>query len=153
MQLEDVLCSVEIGIGYCSEFNKPLWMLSMDMSKAFGSVEHEAVLYALIQQGVDPAYAALIATLYQSQLASVNESREFSVGRGVRQGDVSSSILFNCVVDKAFQRFKARLLDHGLYLGDHIERPTNIRYADDMIIFCNSLQELIDIEQNWFQVE
>ena len=91
---------------------------------------------------------ALIATLYQSQLASVNESREFSVGRGVRQGDVLSSILFNCVVDVAFQRFKARLLDHGLYLRDHIERLTNIRYADDILLFGNSLQELINMSES-----
>ena len=118
-------------------------MLSMDLFKAFDSVEHEAALYALIQQGVDPAYVALIATLYQYQLASVNESREFSVSRGVRQGDMLSSILFNCVVDVAFQRFKARLLDHGLHLGDHIQRLTNIRYADDTLLFGNSLQELI----------
>ena len=40
---------------------------------------------------------------YQSQLASVNESREFSVGRGVRQGNVLSSIPFNCVADVALQ--------------------------------------------------
>ena len=142
VRLEDVLCTVEIVIGHCSEFNKPLWMSNMDISKAFDSVEHEAVLYALIQQGVDPAYVALIATLYQSQLASGNESRELSVGRGVRQGDVLSSILFNCVADVAFQRFKATLLDHGLYLGDHIERLTNIRYADDILLFGNSLQAI-----------
>ena len=81
---------------------------------------------------IDCNIVALIATLYQSQLASVNESREFSVGRSVRQGDVMSSILFNCVIDMAFQRFKARLLDHGLYLGDHIERLMITRNADDM---------------------
>ena len=56
-----------------------------------------------------------------------------------------SSILFNCIVDVAFQRFKARLLDHGLYLGDHIERLTSIKYADDIVLFGNSLQELIDM--------
>ena len=59
VRLEDALCTVEIAIGHCSEFNKPLWMLSVGMSKAFDSVEHEAVLYALIQHGVDPAYHML----------------------------------------------------------------------------------------------
>ena len=58
-----------------------------------------------------------------------------------------SSILFNCVVDVAFQRAKARLGDHGLYLGEHIERLTNIRYADDILLFGNSLQELVEMSE------
>ena len=120
-------------------------MLNIDMSEAFDSVENEAVLCALIQQGVDPEYVALIATLYQSQLASVNEGREFLVGRGVMQGDVLSSILFKCVVDVAFQRLKASLLYHSLYLGDHIERFTNLRYADDILLLSNSLQEVANM--------
>ena len=64
-----------------------------------------------------------------------------------------SSILFNCVVDVAFQRFEARLLDHGLYLGDHIERLTDIRYADDIILFGNSLQPFRRAQENLFEVE
>ena len=58
-----------------------------------------------------------------------------------------SSIFFNCVVDVAFQRVKARLGDHGLYLGEHIERLTNIRYADDILLFGNSLPELVEMSE------
>ena len=103
VRLEDALCTVEIAIRYCSELNKSLWMMSMDMYKAFNSIEHEAALHALIQQDVDPAYVALIATLYKPRIASVDESQELSVGRDVRQEDVSSSILCNCVIDVVFQ--------------------------------------------------
>ena len=124
----------------------------MDISKAFGSVEHEAVLHALIYQGDDQAYVALIATLHQSRLASVNESRKFSVGKSVRQRDGLSSILLNWVVDVAFQRFKARLLDHGLYIGDPIKHLSNITYAGCIMIFGNALKELtksICLESCW----
>ena len=78
--MDDALCTVEIAIGHCLESNKLLWIMSIDISQAFDAVEHEAILYALTQKGVDPAYVALIATLYQAQLASVNERREFLFG-------------------------------------------------------------------------
>ena len=39
----------------------------------------EAVLHALTHQGDDPAYTALIATLYKAQLASANDNREFEI--------------------------------------------------------------------------
>ena len=35
-------------------------------------------------------HVSSIASWYQSELASANKSREFSIGRGVKQGDVMS---------------------------------------------------------------
>ena len=143
VRLENAMCTVEVAIQHSSEFRKPLWLLSMDMRKAFDTVDHESLLHALQHQGIANEYIALIASLYKSQNASVNGSREFSVGRGVKQGDVLSTLLFNCVLDVAFQRFKANLTNEGLFISNDQLRLTNIRYADDILLFSNSLEELV----------
>ena len=77
----------------------------------------------------------------------MNGSREFSVGRGVKQGDVLSTLLFNCVLDIAFQRFKANLTHEGLFISNNQARVTNIRYADDILLFSNSLEELVAMSE------
>ena len=66
VRLEDALCTVEIAIQHCSEFRKPLWLLSMDMRKASDTVDHESLLHALLHQGINNEYIALIASLYKS---------------------------------------------------------------------------------------
>ena len=53
-----------------------------------------------------------------------------------------SAILFNCVVDIVFERWKRRLLHEGLYTAYGLERLTNSRYADDVLLYANSLAEL-----------
>ena len=113
------------------------------MRKAFDTVAHQALLHALQHQGIANEYIALIASLYKSQSASVNGSRVFSVGRGVKQGDVLSTLLFNCVLDVAFERFKANLTTEELFISNTQARVTNIRYADDILLFANSLTELV----------
>ena len=77
----------------------------------------------------------------------MNGSREFSVGRGVKQGDVLSTLLFNFVLDVAFQRFKANLTHEGLFISNNQARVTNIRYADDILLFSNSLEELVAMSE------
>ena len=86
---------------------------------------------------------ALLMELYSHQTGATNGSSSFSIRRGVRQGDVISSILFNAVLEYAFQKWKARLRDHGWLLDNRpSERLTNSRYADDMMLFAKSLAEL-----------
>ena len=57
----------------------PLWVSSMDLRKAFGSVDHGELLRGLHRHGVDESYLALIDLLYQDQLGSVHQSRSFQI--------------------------------------------------------------------------
>ena len=77
-----------------------------------------------------------------NQHGSVNGSSSFPILRGVKQGVILSAILFNCVLDIAFERWKARLTNEGLYIVWGLQRLTNTRYADDVLIYAKSLQEL-----------
>jgi len=74
----------------CAEFNVDLWLGLVDFEKAFDTVEHDALWKVLNEQGVEPAYINLLRKLYKNQTATVlagTESRAFTLGRGVKQGD------------------------------------------------------------------
>ena len=53
-----------------------------------------------------------------------------------------SAIIFNCVLDIAFENWKTSLVHEGLLLEGDFERLTNTRYADDILLYAKSLQEL-----------
>ena len=61
---------------------------------------------------------------------------------GVKRGDVISPLLFNVALEVAFEAWKERLTYHGILLAENAERLTNIRYADDVMLYAKSLEEL-----------
>ena len=90
---------------------------------------------------VPEAYIHLIAALYGNQKGNVDNSTQFDINRGVKQGDVRSALLFNCALDVAFSRWRYRLNDHGISM-ENGRRITNIRYADEILLYGKSLQEV-----------
>ena len=60
----------------------------------------------------------------------------------MRQGDVLSPLLFNAVLEHAMRKWKLKLTNEGLRLGQDT-RLTNLRYADDLMIFATSREELV----------
>eukprot|EP00972_Heterocapsa_arctica_P099928 14737445-Heterocapsa_arctica.AAC.1 len=70
----------------------PGWIASLDLRKTFDRIQHAPLFEALRQQGVSDGCISLIAALYEGQAASVNGSPPFDIERGVRQGDVLSSL-------------------------------------------------------------
>ena len=75
------------------------------------------------------------------------EPELFSIERGVRQGDVLSSLLFNAALEAVFVKWKQRLGEHGWHIGNHTENLTNTRYADDVLLYAKSLRELQEMLQ------
>ena len=47
----------------------------------------------------------------------------------------------------AFRRWKLRLNEHGILLAAQHDRLTNLRYADDMMIFGTSPEELAQMTE------
>ena len=142
IRLEDALAIAETLIGKTSEWNLPLFIASLDLKKAFDRVEHGALFQALRDQGAEEPYISLLLEMYRDQTATANGSRSFSIHRGVRQGDVLSSLLFNAALELVFRRWKARLTEHGWLINPTHERLTNTRYADDCLLYAKSLPEL-----------
>ena len=122
----------------------PLWFASLDLRKAFDRVEWKALFEALNEQGLPEEYQHLLAMLYDNQVGTLGQGQYFPIRRGVRQGDVLSALLFNAASEMVMRRWKSRLDSHGIKLSNDaaVERLTNVRFADDLIIYANSLDEL-----------
>ena len=57
--------TVSMVMEICREYRLPLVLTFVDYEKAFDSVETNAILSALINQGVDPAYVRTLANCYK----------------------------------------------------------------------------------------
>ena len=83
----------------------------MDMSKTFDLVEWVSLFNALIKRNVDFTLLRLMLSIYENQSCWVKwsgaSSEQFCVKNGVRQGAVSSAILFGIYIDDLLAILKA----------------------------------------------
>ena len=84
----------------------------------------------------------MLSALYEKQKGTVNGSSFFDILRGMKQGDVLSSMLFNAGLEEAFREWRCRLSTEGFLLNINAARLTNVRYADDIMLFGKTLDEL-----------
>ena len=120
----------------------------MDMSKAFDMVEWVALFKQLIKRNISFIILRLMLFIYENQSCAVKWSGQvsecFSFSIGVRQGAVSSAILFAIYMDELLNILKdSRLGCHidGVFMGAFI-------FADDIILLSASRpgrQALVDL--------
>ena len=134
-------------IGKTNEWHLPLWLMSLDLRKAFDRIQFGPLFAALREQGVPEGYIHLLGLLYKDQKGTVNGSAFFDILRGVKQGDVISSMLFNAGLETAFRSWKLRLGCHGFLLKEHTQRLTNTRYADDVMLYAKSAEEITEMTE------
>ena len=53
-----------------------------------------------------------------------------------------SAVLFNCILDIAFEEWKSKLTSEGIFISLQIPRLTNTRYADEILVYAKSVTEL-----------
>ena len=135
---------LETVVSKTLEWQCGIWYASLDLRKAFDKVEHGALFAALTAQGIEDGYLDLLMDMYQDQTGAVPGSEKFSIQRGVRQGDVLRPLLFNDVLEDAIRKWILKLTNGGLRLGQDT-RLTNLRYADDRMIFATSREELVSM--------
>ena len=140
--VEHALCVFDNVCARSLEYNCEIWVASIDLRKAFDRIHHPALFRALRHQGVSEGYLQLLQELYSSQTGSVSDSRRFHIGRGVKQGDIISPLLFNAGLEHAIREWKACLHDEGIHIGAPANL-TNIRYADDLMLYAKTWQELV----------
>ena len=80
--------------------------------------------------------------------------RPLNIQRGVKHGDILSPILFNAAPDSALWKRRGKCEHHGIAMG-HYERLTNIRYADDLMLYARSFPALVEMIEtlSWEQHE
>ena len=74
----------------------------MDYEKAFDSVQTQAILTSLQEQGIEDVYIEILKGIYTDSSVTVHlhkESEKIRIKRGVRQGDTISPKLFTATLE------------------------------------------------------
>ncbi len=96
----------------------PITMLFLDIAKAFDTVAHNTILEAAKLAGEMDPLINYVANLYEETEVNLG-TKMTKCGRGVRQGNPLSALLFILVMDKAL---KAAFPEKGVEIGgQHID--------------------------------
>ena len=130
------------------EFNKPLYIVFIDFTKAFDSIKLDKLWLILDKTPLNKNYINLLKSLYDGSQASIKtdlgESRFVDIKKGVKQGDMLSAILF-CVALAAVMLKTEEVCKSGFSIGGIT--LSNLSYADDIALLneCSlKLQEFVN---------
>ena len=141
---DDHLFVITIITEMFAEFRQPLLIVAVDFRKAFDSINHADLWSALIDQGVSKTYVHFLRKLYSGQSGVVQTdcvSKKFGIGRGTRQGDPISPILFNAALEALMRRLCAKWFpQQACGIDINGRKLTNLRFADDLLLFSHSLE-------------
>ncbi len=136
----DHIQTVSRVIEVCREYHLPLVLTFVDYEKAFDSVEINAILSALVDEGVDASYIRTIANCNKGCNTTIQlfqRPLSIPIGKGVRQGDTISPKLFTAALQWCMQSLdwdeKGIKVD-GRFLS-------NLRFADDIVLFSQDIKE------------
>ena len=113
-----------------------MWVVSLDLSKAFDRVHWPALWKSLLEQGISEHMVGMISKLYDGQFGEVigssGRSRKFNITWGVRQGCVMSPRL---LLQFAIRKWRLKVGDLGFDLLDGMPHLIDLRFADDILFF------------------
>jgi hypothetical protein len=138
----DVIFSVRTVVDYFVERGSSVYAATLDLKKAFDSVNHCVLYNSLLTAGIPFPLVNIIRCWYNKLFVIVRWnsciSDCFQVSCGVRQGSLLSPYLFNLFIDVLIRELV--LLDVGCHISN--EFYGCFLYADDIIILSPSVNGL-----------
>lgn len=120
-------------------------ILKLDFEKAFDSVEWNFLFHLLSTLNFDSKWISWLRGIFESMRISVlvngSPTKEFSAGRGLRQGDPVSPLLFNLVGEVLHSMLEKAAefgIIEGIRISSRAEQLTHLQFADDTIIFLKN---------------
>lgn len=139
----EALFSIQVLVQRCRDVNCNVFACLIDYQKAFDRVKHDKMIDILKNMGIDSKDLKIITNLYWNQTAVLKiegeHTDEVKILRGVRQGCILSPILFNLYSEHIFREALDNM-DEGIPINGI--RLNNIRYADDTIMFADTIEGL-----------
>jgi hypothetical protein len=133
----------------------PLYQIYVNLKKAYNALDRERTLNILVAYGVGPRMLALQKHFWETAKlvcrAGGNYGVAFSAERGVKQGGLLSSLMFNVCVDAVVREWLHQTLGEEVArdgIGDRVAEILVAFYVDDGIIASRDpvwLQESFDI--------
>jgi len=147
----------------CREQNRDLFMVFIDLTKAFDSVNREGLWKVLGKAGCPPTIVQVIRSFHDGMVGRVVDdgcfSAPFEVSNGTKQGCVMApllfSIVFSAVLQDAFAECDAGVkirfrTDGSIFNLRRLKAKTKtssmllreLLYADDCALIAHSLEEV-----------
>ena len=125
------------------EFQKNIYFCFIAYTKAFDCVDHNKLWTVLQEMGIPDHLTCLLRNLYAGQKATVRTGHGttdwFQIGKGVRQGYILSSCLFNLyTVLCEYIMWNARLDEAQAGIKIAGRNINNLRYASDTTLMAES---------------
>ena len=136
----DAIHAIRLVMEKARENKQNLWMVFIDLEKAFDRVPRTLIWQALRSQNIPERYISLIKDMYENSQTRVRSaaglSRSFNVNVGVHQGSALSPLLFNISMN---------------FLTEGIQKsvPWNLLYADDVALISGSAHEIQESLEHW----
>ena len=121
-------------------YKLPLCLIFVDFEKAFDSVEIDAILKSLLQQGIEEQYIKLLKDIYSECTPTVhlkNEGIRIHINKGVRQGDTISPKLFTSCLEQIFHSINWE--NKGVNVNG--EMLNHLKFADDIVLIATSWKD------------
>ena len=123
---------------------KNMYSCFTDYAKAFDCVDHNELWKILKEMGLPEHLICLLRKLYAGQETTVKTGHEttnwFQIGKGVRQGCILSTCLFNLYAKHIMRNAGLEEAQAGIKIvGRSIN---NLTYADDTTLMAESEEEL-----------
>ncbi|KAI5641657.1 reverse transcriptase (RNA-dependent DNA polymerase) domain-containing protein [Phthorimaea operculella] len=97
----------------------------------------------LESQNINHTYINLLKIIYKNSTVNIqlqSSGNSFKIRRGVKQGDPLSPKLFTSALEEIFKKLSPSWSSKGINICD--KQLTNLRFADDIVLFSTSAAEL-----------
>ena len=126
------------------EFQKNIYFCFLDYAKTFDCVDHNKLWKILQEMGIPDHLTCLLRNVYAGQGTTVRTglgtTDRFQIGKGVHQGCIFSSCLFNLYAEYIMINAGLKEAQAGIKIARR--NINNLRYEDDTTIMAESEKEL-----------